>query len=408
METIGCARPEELDAVLHVMCKAFGMNFAVARPIFYADPHIAPENKLVVRKAGQVVSCLSLSEHLCWIGQAQVKLAGIAGVATLPEFQRQGLATRLLNFAYDTLKERGFALAALLPLNALYYQRRGWETIGCATCFQIDRQALPPAPASRGLRKVEVNDAELLAATFPSVAAGKTLRLQRDALRWRRLIERLPGGYLYFDELGRLKGWLFYDYRLGSVEIGAQRARLPTLQIQELYAPTPEAQSAFIGYLARQRRTEIVEYSTTHHELAESGLAPYVKSQEQALNCMARVIRFDQVLEALKANWDAVRSEFPLALKLFDPYPQPSMQHVELHLNGATSVVKSISEERYEQHRQRAVGTAQSWVQVLVGTTGALQACEEGRLSPSNPETKALLGQMFPPRHPYLSPLDNF
>jgi len=394
--------------VLHVMCKAFGMNFAVARPIYYADPHIAPENKLVVRKEGQVVSCLSLSEHRCWIGRAQVKLAGIAGVATLPTFQHQGLATQLLAYAHSVLQERGFALAALLPLKVAYYQKRGWETVGCATCFQIDRQALPPVRAMRGLRKARVRDAELLAATFSGVAVGRTLRLQRDAMRWRRLIERLPGGYLYFDELGKLAGWLFYDYRLGSVGMGAQRVRLPALQIQELYALTPEAQKAFIGHLARQRRTTAIEYATTNHELAESGLAPYVHSQERAINCMARIVHFDQMLEALKANWDAIKSDFPLALRLYDPYAQPSTQHVELHLNGTTSVVESITEEAYSRHRHRAEATAQSWVQVLVGTMGAAEACEEGRLLPSTVEIETLLGKMFPPRHPYLSPLDNF
>jgi len=394
--------------VLHVMCKAFGMNFAVARPIYYADPHIAPENKLVVRKEGQVVSCLSLSEHRCWVGRAQVKLAGIAGVATLPAFQHQGLATQLLAYAHSVLQERDFALAALLPLKAAYYQRRGWETVGCATCFQIDQQTLPLAKAVRGLRKATVRDAELLAATFPDVAEGRTLRLQRDAMRWRRLIERLPGGYLYFDELGQLEGWLFYDYRLGSVGMGAQHARLPALQIQEFYALTPEAQRAFIGHLARQRRTTVIEYPTTDQELAESGLAPYVQSQEQATNCMARIVRFDHMLEALKANWGAIKSDFPLALRLYDPYAQPSTQHVELHLNGSSSVVRSITEEAYSRYRHRVEGTAQGWVQVLVGTLGAAEACKEGRLLPSSVEIGTLLGQMFPPRHPYLSPLDNF
>src|SRR5690348_12486870 len=93
---IRAARPDEADDILRLMCEAFQMDFELAAPIYYSDPYLQIENKMVALLDGRIVSCLSIVDRVCWIGAALVKLGGIAGVATEKTHRQQGIAGRLL------------------------------------------------------------------------------------------------------------------------------------------------------------------------------------------------------------------------------------------------------------------------------------------------------------------------
>lgn len=410
METIGCARPEELNDVLRVMCAAFGMDFARALPIFYSDPHLSPENKLVVRYKGQVVSCLSLSEHVGWVGDAQIRMAGVAGVATLPEFRRRGYATLLLDHAIDVLRKRGLMLAMLLPADAPYYGRRGWVRVGMAQKCRLLRRDLPMYPVSKGLRVALPRDAALLARAMPQFARGHSLRLQRTVLEWRRLLERPLFCYLYFDAANRLQGWLCYVEQCGTVLLGGQKEQPPVLQIRELYARTKEAQEAFVGHLARQKAFEQVEFLATPTDLQESGLEPYVLEREWVPNCMVRLLQMEGFLKALWAFKTEIPKgmHIPLAFSMKDIFPPVAQEQLLVLFLPSEAKVSSTSSLTFSSAPHRLEGFAQGWAEVLVGALDGEEACRSGKLQASSAEAQEMAKRLFPKREPCLLPLDHF
>src|SRR5205085_2632264 len=121
---------EDLDAMLGLMCDAFGLPFAAARDLFYKDPYFDVERKRVLLLDGLVVSCLTLVEADIWIGSALVRVGGIAGVATALEHREKGFASRLLLDSLPVLRERGCALSALFPYSYAFYSRLGWQVTG--------------------------------------------------------------------------------------------------------------------------------------------------------------------------------------------------------------------------------------------------------------------------------------
>src|SRR6185436_7388695 len=110
MTEIRAPRTEELDDMLAVMCEAFRLPFASARSPFYHDPYFDPENKRVLVEDGVVVSCLTIVPRTMWIGDAAVRVAGIADVGTLQSHRGQGRATKLLTDTIGLLRDRGFGL----------------------------------------------------------------------------------------------------------------------------------------------------------------------------------------------------------------------------------------------------------------------------------------------------------
>src|SRR5690242_14662527 len=124
---VSAVRQDELDTMLALMCQAFGLPFQAAREVFYSDPYFAIENKRVLRVNGSIVSCLTIVDTACWIGQGVVRLGGVAGVVTRPALRRRGYAGRLLRETVRTLDEQGYALSALFPFSYDYYRKFGWE-----------------------------------------------------------------------------------------------------------------------------------------------------------------------------------------------------------------------------------------------------------------------------------------
>lgn len=91
-----------------------------------------PDWRFILLLDGVPVSHVKVTEGKGLIGSNVRKLAGIGGVMTLPAFQQQGFASRLLDRAEDFIfSEVGADLGWLFCLEELvpYYARRGWRLV---------------------------------------------------------------------------------------------------------------------------------------------------------------------------------------------------------------------------------------------------------------------------------------
>lgn len=121
------ARPEEQDAFESVVRIAFGADgdtvVTVLRELVEREMVFAI---VVAEQSGRVVGTVALS--LAWV-DARDRLAEIAllsPLAVLPDAQRQGIGTQLLDAAVQAAAEMEFPLVALEG-DPAYYAARGWE-----------------------------------------------------------------------------------------------------------------------------------------------------------------------------------------------------------------------------------------------------------------------------------------
>jgi predicted acetyltransferase len=417
---IGTARPDELDAMLGLMCESFGLPFAAAREVFYSDPYFEIENKRVLRVNGRLISCLTLVDTVCWLGAGQARLAGIAGVATVPEWRRRGYAGLLLSETVRELARRGYALSALFPYAYGYYRKFGWELAGFAHRYLTAPANLPSYPEAQRVRLAHADDIPALERLYNAAARGKTFHCLRDAKRWRYLFEHVRQRVVYSPDKVQVEGYLLYDFRTVEGESGANAPGVVqplSLRILEMVAANEAARRGLVGFLASQDGVGCLEYTATWADLEANGLlqtvAPCIETKDALASVeivpalMARVIDLARVAEALRPNWAGFYGT--LAFVMRDPLVETGAQAVIV--TGAGLDDPQVSAARAEALPPVAdsiVGDVGAWSQVVVGHLSGEEACALGLLQPSTPRAHALVAPLFPRRTPFLPVPDHF
>jgi predicted acetyltransferase len=97
-----------------------------------------PENTLVIKRNGVIVSALQMIPYEAMISQKILPVAYICGACTHPFERGQGLMKILINHAIAEMKKRSFAFSVVIPaLPSLfdYYHKLGF-TVPILHCFE--------------------------------------------------------------------------------------------------------------------------------------------------------------------------------------------------------------------------------------------------------------------------------
>jgi predicted acetyltransferase len=411
---IDWASPDELERVLLVMCEAFEMPYAAARPIYYSDPTLDAANKRVLRLDGQIVSCLTVVDTTCHLGEVTVRMAGIAGVATAVAARRQGFAGRLLLDTLGALAQRGYALAALLPFSRDFYRRLGWETASEIWRYEAALACLPGYLNARELRPAALTDIPTLNALYEEETRGRALHCLRDTRRWQTILEHTRVSLVYAGSAGGIEGYVLHDYRPGHT-LGPTGETSATVRVLEIRASSAAARRAVVSYLARQQGVEALEYGAAWRDLVDAGLLS-VGTQEGERpvrvtaepGVMVRLVDFVQTMGALSEGWRDFVGE--VALTLDDPLLLPQPLTLLLSGNGSARPSLRVIGEEATLHgvSDRLRGEVRAWSRVVVGHLEGGEAVALGLLQPASARSAAVAAELFPARSPFLPATDQF
>ena len=385
---IRAAQPEDAEAVLQTLCAAFDLNVDAARPIFYADPcYDLSHKRILTLPKVDLVSCLTVVPLMLRIGGIPVATAGIGGVATRPEFQRQGHAAALLEATVPALDtELGFALSLLHPINAPYYQRFGWGTASSAVHWAATPSALPTYDAAIPVRPAQASDWPAIHRLHADLTLADTGACVRDSRRWRLIQLPIPGRETYVCEMaGGVEGYLICE-------------RGDNLHIIEIRGKTPEARQAMVGFLARQPNG-LIEWLTSETLLSQFGLPYSAKPPEP--DAMLRIVNLEAALAAVHAAHYApvlAEANVTLTIQATDPLHPRNQSPVRLTPFGIVP-----SDARDHCQIQTDIRTL---AQMYLGYALPSEAAASGLLTVDTPETLALADRLFPLRQPFVAPLD--
>ena len=403
--TTGAARPEELDTILRLLCDAFALPYDAAHGIFHSDPYFALENKRVLRVEGQVVSCLSLIERECWIGRAVVPLAGIAGVVTRPDERGKGYATRLLTDTLTTLRERGYPLCGLVPSDAGFYRRLGWENAAFSYRYLTAPQNLPAYPEARCVRPMRPEDLPRIENSYALYSHYKSLHCVRDAKRWRFIYDHVKlRAVADFGE--GPEGYLLYETR-------AVPQMPAALRILEMEAGTVRARHALLGYLHVQQDVGCIEIEAPFLSLLKEGLLhPYagsgasLASVDVTHSVMLRVVDFALLCQALCRKWQPL--DFKVCLLCEDALFANERTAVLVESERETVTVRTATPAEMLCCPHRLTGSPGVWAQLAVGYMSGEEACLLGCVQATSPEAADIAGILFNQHNPFLPPVDHF
>ncbi len=140
-------RAEEREGFLDLLEVAFDERDAVAA---YLDAHslLGADDTWLTLDGAQPVSSLQIFEKQIRLRNQVVKIGGIGSVATHPDYEHRGIATRLLERAIEEMRSRGYLLSLLFTGRTSFYERLDWVKIPRPT-WSLTRSGPAPDLASR-------------------------------------------------------------------------------------------------------------------------------------------------------------------------------------------------------------------------------------------------------------------
>ena len=192
--------------------QSIGLGFpAEAAPAWWETA--GREHLRVVRQDGRVVGGLFFVPMGQFFGGSSVSMAGIAGVAILPEARGLGAGGFLMRETVRELRGRGFALSTLYASTFPIYRSAGYEQAGHWCRYSIDASRLPAGDRTLAVRAAEEADVSRIEALYRERAAMRNGYLDRGPYIWKRVREPrrgAPRGYVAEGPSG-IEGYLYVE-----------------------------------------------------------------------------------------------------------------------------------------------------------------------------------------------------
>ncbi len=123
---IRCETPSDYPAIAEVNIQAFGQEneAQIVDKIRHSDCYI-PELSLIAEVDSAIVGHILFS-YIDIVGEETLRVLGLAPMAVLPQFQRQGIGSALVQAGLDKADAMGEAIVIVLG-HADFYPRFGFQ-----------------------------------------------------------------------------------------------------------------------------------------------------------------------------------------------------------------------------------------------------------------------------------------
>jgi len=183
--------PEEYDELMDLAEGAYGFtkqHFFNYYPLGSKRKNIIPGNYFVIKEDGKLVSCVGLVPLEAIVDGSRIKVGGIAGVATHPDYKGRGYMGKLLNYTTEEMKEREIPLS-VLGGDTQRYRHFGWETSGRKVLFHLNRRSLEEVNIGKDFTWRSYNEKKDLERII-EIYEKEPLRIKHSREDFERMLER--------------------------------------------------------------------------------------------------------------------------------------------------------------------------------------------------------------------------
>ncbi len=316
-------------------------------------------------------------------------MGGIAGVATWPEYRRQGLVAKLLVHMLKDMRENGQTLSFLHPFAHGFYRKFGWETYTDNKVYTLRTEQLPTRYAYTGRIARCQPDHEHVRAVYEKYAAQYNGTLARTELWWTyRIVARKTGQtVVYYSPENDPIGYAFYEVKDRK------------MNVHELVSLTGEAESALWSFLSQH--DSMFEELTVKAPM--DNLLPFMLSdqrikQEITPYMMARVVDAEAFVRLYP--FAPAPAEESLSIELEDRHAEWNNGCFELAIQPSGEAVLSQSAGKTEQKSSIKMDIG-AFSSMLLGYLKPLQLRQLNRLCGEEDAIKRLQARI-PERTTYL------
>src|SRR6476661_7911410 len=255
-EEIRHIRPDEVETYLALGAQAFQVD---AADLERWRQHMRVEEILGLFVDGEMRAAMLLHNMGLWFGGGVVSTGGLSGVATPPQYRRQGLVGRLLAVELEEMRAAGQPLCALYPFYFPFYKRFGWAHVSDSVSYTIPIERLPvtpmdgtwrplrvvtdPRPKDAPLAEIAEADRAILRSLYEQWAQRRNGLVARDDQWWRATLSGpTQNVFLWLDPAGEPRAYLRYSFK----STGEWERQLIVREMVALDLPAQRAVWAFI------------------------------------------------------------------------------------------------------------------------------------------------------------------
>jgi len=371
-----------------------------------ADPNYRPEQRVLAKVDGRVVSHLHLTGREVRYGSARLAMNGVMWVGTLPEYRGLGFAQNLLRLADQRARETGVALQALTTGMPQFYRPLGWGVCGRQTFAQTLSRNLPPVSDGvvevrggpwhvRPWRQVELND---LMSLYELQYQGTVGTVMRSEDYWRWIIGRRYAHVIWVACQGdTVRGYAFIkDHKI--LEIASHPAH-------------PQALKALLGRVRAEALERAYPEVLVHAPVGHPALDAFCAASGRVINqddyegtsSMYHIPDAERFLKSIlpELSRRAVDSGVQLPLEMGLTVGD---RRWLLHVDTTAEASRVEPDKLSRRHLTLSPAT---FVRLAMGHTGVDRASGEGGFEASTATALDAARVLFPTRPIWRSPLDS-
>jgi len=220
MDQIRTLKPEELDD--SITLSSFAFQYEVTpEEREERKRRMNPDRLWGYFVDGRLAAKMQIHDMQSYIQGKALRMGGVAGVATWPEYRRQGMVARLIARGLQAMKEDGQTLSCLHPFSVAFYRKYGWELYTDYKKYSLVTAQLPKENDTAGRVGRAGLDWELFNRVYDRYARQYNGTLVRDESWWRHSVFRQKKGEaaVYYGEDGDPRGYVLYNVKNRLMDI---------------------------------------------------------------------------------------------------------------------------------------------------------------------------------------------
>ncbi len=285
-----------------------------------------------------------------WFGGRLVATGGLSGVATPPQWRRQGYIGRLLRAAVDEMRERGEYLSTLYPFAFPFYKHYGWAHASDNHVYTIPTMRLPVVTPTGSWHPLQVgsdvyplpdpariSDADLgvLMGIYDAWVPRYNGMLARDSVWWRgRKLEPQANLFYWRNPAGEPRAYVRYTFK----ELAPWERRLEA----QVVALDRAAWQATLGFL-RNHDSQAGEISLTLPE--DSRILALLDDPRFKIEIdPGFMLRINDVAGALEARGYAPEAAGRITIQVAEGWGQQTQTIYRVEVSDGRAVVTTTTD----------------------------------------------------------------
>jgi predicted N-acetyltransferase YhbS len=181
---------KNIQQAIDLSSNVFGSGFL--KDNYMREEDFNPSNIRLLYDKDTLASTACVLPRKMYFDGLELKLAGIGGVATSPEFRGRGFAGALMKDTIKYMEEQGCALSMLYPYKASYYEKLGYRQV-LFPFKVIDIKNAPASQAGYRIKQALIPSCGGTKQVYDSFCRDKTGPVKRTASYWRLNCRYWPG-----------------------------------------------------------------------------------------------------------------------------------------------------------------------------------------------------------------------